>query len=337
MLDKLYDWSVKHWIISIVAVKLLSIWFSFVITFWGEKWELIAVEDEKKTLTSWGFILTVIIILITLSLTIAERYHEISKDSSQQIQAEAQRNMFRKIEESASVICEDKIKKQLNQIVDILSPDKQVSIPYVYTQPCEQLQIILSELTKCICFLISDSEHSFDRNNLDISLIYNFPNENGGIWQPVDNMHPQMLPLKKLLSKGSTVYHLLNESKQFVFFNNKKQARTNKCYIKDIHDNDDLCGSIGCFLLEFGKNYKTYVRAILTISTYGQQIVDESMFESLFKDDNTIRREIKNANKHMGDNLNYVISQYKNRIGVELCNYYIQFLYKKSNEPKTEE
>ena len=321
-----------NWLFTTFILKLSGFWFSLILGFWGTKLGLIIVdENENRNFTFLGACLTGIIIYIP----IVERYHE--QFDNEYLQIAAERDLLKKVNGSVNDICKSKMNNQLSKIRKVRA--KKISVPKIYTKPCNQIKKILDEFINCLSVSVSDDKRSFDKDDFVISLIYNFPKENKDCWKWAGSYSQLVLNEKEVLHPYSTLSYLIgndgsDKSKPFVFFNNKQKALESHHYIPDsLEQQDDyekLVGSIGCFLMNFGDDAGIEIRAALCFSTHGKQIIDEQYYIERIHNAEKLNKELKRISNIFADNINNnLVKYFKYRIGIELCNYYMQFLQNK--------
>ena len=125
-LIKLHEWIQNRWLIVSIFMSSSSIWFSLILTFWGEKLHLIVNENNQKNFTFLGLILTIAIVLFSALLIIAQRYYEYytlntSRDKRKLYILENVNIETNKICDNKFITLRDriwKIKKALQEMVD---------------------------------------------------------------------------------------------------------------------------------------------------------------------------------------------------------------------------
>lgn len=193
-------------------------------------------------------------------------------------------------------------------------------------------------MAKCISFLISEKGHTFEKEDIQVNLLYNFPRENPDVWKMANSFSAKGLQPEKFMGEGSTGKYLLSQKRTSLFFNSKQAALNEKHYVRNDTDDKDgkneIKGSICCYLEDFGNVDGIYVRSILFISTTQKKIVNEKRFRDKYKEIEA-EKKIKDACITLSDNIkNYILVNYNNRLGIELCNYYVQYLHQKSGKYK---
>ncbi len=323
------------WIIITIMLSILPFLFSTLLTYFGENWNLIKVTQNKngvtsRGLSSWGIFVTLAMVIIICILTFYVKHKEFHSDKyNKQLEIkEGGYNLFDMVLNAVGQICKRKYSRQMKTIVDIKQNGKKP--PKIYTKPCDQLEEILSELCNCITYVLSEQSRRFNRNDIYASIAYNFPLENPNVWQWSNVKNEQGLSIDKLTENNTTFSYLMKnatEKSPSVFFNSKQEAYEKGCYQPDECDkydtNHKLKGSIACFKINLKRLDKTYITAVLGISSYEKQFVDVS---NKVKEQEKINQQIENIYKNIE---NVIVAELSERIKIELCNYYLQYLLKK--------
>lgn len=314
-LIRLHEWVQKKWLIVSILMSTSSIWFSLILSFWGEKLHLIVADaNGKKQFTPLGVILTIAVVGFSCLLVMAQRYYEYSKLNNDR----DKRKLFilENVDIETNRICDNKyitLKKRLWKIKN----GKIVDFPQIVSNPCEQLKHILDKMNNCLCKLLSQKEYSINSDELYISLYYNFPMEND-IWRQTDSLSPEKgLTIDELLDEKSTFSKVLSSKEPLVFYNSKEQARKQDSYIRDgedrVNENDELKGSIACYRIVVKEEKQELIKAVLSITTYNKKFVNS--------DDKKI---IDNVKFNMDE---YILKTFIKRIDIELCLLYLATLY----------
>lgn len=327
----LSDFTYKHWIVTAMIFTGSSWWFSLFLGYWGVDLGLLVINNDQNNvpvtkLTPLGLAITIVICLILIVLTLISRYREAhNTDKKNLIYLEAGYNLFDKVLMDLNYLCRSKYSSQINEIVNI--ENDQLEPPIIYSNPCKQLEVISNEIADCISFTLSEKGRKFNRDDLYVSIAYNFPKYDRDSWHWADVNSERGLSIAKLCGDNTTFSYLLKTASQkepSVFFNSKQQAYDEKHYLPDDCDKYDfsnkLKGSIACFKIVIKKGDVDYIIAVVNISSYSKKFVDESVSNADIQQDvNSVYKNIENV----------IIKEFSERIKIELCNYYIQFLRKK--------
>ncbi|WP_440447938.1 hypothetical protein [Ruminococcus sp.] len=337
--EKSNDFFQKHLIFTNLVVRLSSIWFSFIVNFLGNDWLVCNIVDSNnnvtKQFTALGWGLTVIVVLASFYVPFIEKWN-LKNGEQEKLELRAENYLLNEMNNKVSKICKQKCENQL-ELIKSAKKDKDISLPKIYTHPCKQLELILNSFKDCLKVLITDSSHNISDTDLSINMFYNFPKESGS-WKVVNNQTTIRLPIERIINENSTFNYLLNSNEPYVIFNSKQIALEEKHYIRDALDHTDsnnkLKGSIACFRLDFGDFSGVYIKSVIAISTVKMKFIEENKYYKYNKE-NEAKEKINEDSKNLAESIeDKVINNFKDRFGVELFNYYIQFLYNKKYSKK---
>ncbi len=340
LMERAYKALERSWIFTTFVIKCSAVWYSLILTFFGNGWLININAEGEKRLTILGLILSLLLLIVNICVPIIEKYHERHNSKKEEYDAAILKSEFlSSINQSVNSVCHAKLSNQIKKIIAVT--EGEINAPEIYTEPCEQLQKILDKLSGNLCDLVSNSANKLTTNDISINLMYNFPKVNNEKWIYADTSDANILPIDRIVKENSTFKYLLESEEPYVFYNSKQKALENKHYIKDRLDktsNGKLLGSIACFLLEYGNDSGVYIRAVLTIMTHRKQIIYEKAFYDEPTKGMTPEQSIQAASNRLGLNIDEnLIDNYSKRIGIELCNYYMQFLRKKADEETQDE
>ena len=339
-LFKIGVWLSKHWIVSLI-ITIAPTWYIFFLGYFGETWGLIRVVNNEegttqKVLSATGLVISIVLLVIVLFISIISRYKSLHDPIQKEL--DIQRSgyaLFDKMLTTTSNICLYKLSTQVKLIQSIKRDG--VSPPQVYSKPCGQLEKITEELSDCVVFLLSERGHQFSSQDIYVSIAYNFPLEDKNKWKWTDLSNEKGLSLDELMNDDTTFSFLLSQSAEqhsSVFFNSKQDAFEKNHYKPDKYDVYDkahkLEGSIACYLITIKRSDTEYIRAVLSVSSYRKKFVDESNDDRKQEDGDvveTVRQNIENV----------IIAELSERIKIELCNYYLQFLYQQAKKANINE
>ena len=317
-LIKLHEWIQNRWLIVSIFMSSSSIWFSLILTFWGEKLHLIVNENNQKNFTFLGLILTIAIVLFSALLIIAQRYYEYYTLNTSRDKRKLY--ILENVNIETNKICDNKFITLRDRIWKIKKGTAK-DFPHIISNPCEQLKHIIEKMSTCLCKLLSQSDYDIDINELYISLYYNFPLEDDE-WRQTDSLFPERgLSIDDLLNNPqSTFSKILNSNESLLFFNSNEQARKQDSYIRDgediFNENNELQGSIACYKILIRKEGTILIQAVLSITTYTKQFVNKN-------DKKTINNVKYNMTEH-------ILNPFSKRINIELCLLYLYTLYQKN-------
>ena len=137
LLIRLHEWVQKKWLIVSVLMSTSSIWFSLILSFWGEKLHFIVTDASgKRQFTFLGAILTILVVGFSCLLAMAQRYYEYSKLNNDKDKRKLV--VLENVDIETNKICDNKyitLKKRLWKIKN----GQIVDIPQIVSNPCEQL------------------------------------------------------------------------------------------------------------------------------------------------------------------------------------------------------
>lgn len=203
-------------------------------------------------------------------------------------------------------------KKKYERFVDFISGYNKIEgyDPFnKLTQPDMQIQSILEAI--CHCFY---KITSIDMEDMAVTLAYQLD----GKWNwSCGSDTTDGLSLDELTTNPKTTFHkLIYGPDKFLFYNSKKEAADLLCYVYDNKDSKQgQIGSIICKEIYVGKHEEKYIIAVLSISTYGKQLVKSSYPKEEYD------KKIANVKETIND---VVFKQFEQRIILELSLLYIK-------------
>jgi len=293
-----------------------SIWFSLILSFFGVKLKLLVLDaNGKSSFTVFGVICTIVIILFSSILIVAQRYYEykrlnIDTDKRKLV-------ILEHVDLGTDKICDNKF-ITLKKLIYKIKVNGSAKPPNIISNPSEQLKHIIEKMNSCLCSLLTQAEYKINENELYISLYYNLPLEDENKWFLADSLTPEKgLSCDELLkAKKSTFMKVLNSDKQLVFWNSKEDASKNKHYIQDeedrVNEKNELQGSIACYKIEIKHDNKELIKAVLSITTYSKRFVNSSN-----------KKIIENVQYNISE---HILSTFCKRIKIELCLLYLLIL-----------
>lgn len=326
---KFAKWQQKHWILSLFSVRLLAVWFSFIVTYAGEALLLIKhYESGKKQFTIFGMVCTVILIAFVTFGEISLRY-ACEKDQDKHDRGAA--FMLRNLRDATSTLCESKYNTLVNEIYKITTQSGSI-IPDIISNPEKQLDNIANQMSSCLCKLLQeDKGEKWRQSDIFVSIAYEYPSDESGAWHWATS--ERGLSLDGLLhhdeQRMSTMLYCLENKGSKVFFNSKQTAFDENRYIPDSEDEYDsdgkLLGSIACFEDTIKKNDIAYVHYVLTISTYDKRFVsiEANDYETPEDADAAYKAAEEAVKYNMYKN---IVSDFLMRVKIELCLLYLSQL-----------
>jgi len=304
----------KHRVWSVIILTVSGVWISFIITYFGEDLNLVKLDlNNKRHLTLLGIISTLIILALIVLITLAQKRADNPDDEL--LKAQFGLKVLNAISNEFDSLCTNKYNTQLRKIIEIKSGR---AFPIdIYSNPDEQLRKISDSIINCLLPLLDKPNHKFNLNDIYVSIAYNFPKENKNEWHWAEVSRDRNPKISELLdNRKSTLSNLIRSGKKNLFFNSKQKAYEQNSYVKDENDefdkNNKLRGSIACYKMSIKHSGDIYINTIVCITTYRMKFSD-------------------NAGTTAIDNVRYnideIITDFEKRIGVEMCNVYMRYLY----------
>lgn len=292
-----YDYFVKRWFLSSFILTSATIWFSILQVF-GSTWHLV---DETGTLVPSANYVTWAVVSITIIFavlrTIADKYNEDAKNNGQYV--------LGKLLQSMDYVTT----KKMNRFCDYIQAlkNKDGGDPFLQiTQPREQITSIIENIQLTLSDLFG-----LPRSDIGISIIYKNESESSWSWLvQLDNTGD--LSLEQIVNQpSSSARQIIDGKTSVLFYADKRIGRDKHEYFPAAKDDPYHCvGSIVCREINIGNDEK-YVRAVLSISTFGKQFCEEG--------DSYSRDKI----------INFLLPPFIKRIQLELSLLHIKYLVEK--------
>lgn len=320
----------EYWIPYVIIVRFSAVWFSLVLTYLGPRIGLIATnKGGNKYLSVAGWITTGFILLIILLGEISETWSK--KKSDKEDFEDAQKNEYyergylfqNRLLKSNNKLCKQRTRILLSKIYSLKSRknSKNVIISLVACNPQKQLETIVSELTSCLLPFFEETSGGgkWTEDDIYISIAYQFPVESEDWHWATEERGlslAELIAANSSSSCQSTFSYLLSSGLDSIFFNSKNEAYNKRHYIPDDMDkkdhNDNYLGSIIGYKQSQKIHDITYIRSILTITSYSKKFVAGDS-----------ESDIETTEHNM---LELVVSDFLKRINEELCWLYLQQL-----------
>ncbi len=309
----LYNLIKKHWIIYSITIFLPTIWFSFIINYYGVSLKLLTVDTAgNKRFTGTGSVVTYIIVFGVFLITLFNNYYS-SRSRIEKLKILEGENIFLKeICDSTDIICNEKLEQLKTVLHNVVN--KKMDSPVIISNPSNQLKRILEQINNCLANLMTQAVEKYSYNDFNLSLAYNFPFENSE-WYCVEGICDNEFSVDYLLNSKSTINYLLQSTKPYYFNNKKEDAKKCDQYLYNSTDeinaeNEEILGSVFCYKIHIKKNSTIYINAVLTITTKQKRFV---------QDDDKIK--VNNARENI---LKLVRDHFVKRISVELILLYLE-------------
>ncbi len=265
---KLYDYFIKHWILS----ALVSTAPTFIFTFTEIFGTNFGLKDKFGALTNLAQLILwpsfVISFVFSFVMALADKRDEYAKQNGQII--------LSRIIQSLDEIKHKKLKRfiryiEQNQKNTNLLPFKDI------TQPIAQLESILENFQYTLADIFG-----IKHNDIGISLMYHTDKDPSWKWLYTTNIEGDLTLNEIIENPSSTAHDIMVNQTSSRFFPSKKSAASQGKYVPSSKDHAHrMIGSIICRDISIGPN--NYVKAIFSVTTYGKQICLENDEDAIFK------------------------------------------------------
>lgn len=308
----------KHWVWYTFLIATPTIWFSVVVPYFGTFLKLV---NDNGNLTKLGIILSILLCIIDFSIILINNWYSSKTEVGKLRLLKGEIAYLRTISENIDRICDEKSTKLISNIYDV--KNQGIEAAKIISNPSNQLKRIIIGITDCLVKLMDTGDINYEFKDFTVSLVYNFPLENND-WEWIEGINDKGDIANELFRRDckSTFNHLINSHEPFYFNNKKEEAKEKDCYYYNPQDKqnsemNEPIGSIFCYSFKITKSKKTYINAMLSISTQKKRF-SESMDESKCK--------------NVRDNLiSLVKDSFGKRIKIELSLLYLEYLQNKLN------
>lgn len=268
--------------LSKISAFLSAVWLIF-LDYLLKDCEFLYINSK---LTSGAICITIFIIAVTLTSMILDiRFNikndrEIEKLKDEIIQHEEAFNYLNAAKEFQAIVASNDlalldsmysiVSKKTYRITNLINKDK-----VFHFDTDEELSIILNEIIDYFSKFCD-----IPKTCITISLLYRVYQEESktyGEWRlfPAINIDSS-LAKDGIIDSGTTAYEIISGKHNSIYHRDKRTARDENTYKPDARDVDNDCiGSIICRDISiYPDNTIKYVQSILSLSTYGHQLVD---------------------------------------------------------------
>ncbi|MCF8355620.1 MAG: hypothetical protein K9H48_14300 [Melioribacteraceae bacterium] len=267
ILRRFYNFILNHWILSSIIIFLPSILLYLTSSgFYNAKNSSDTIL--VNTLSNY-FPLFAISFLFTLFKLFGDKYNNMVKENGLLVLTIMLQSINlgkrRKLNRFYKFIKEHHDNKGINPFDEI-------------TQPSKQIKVILDNIQGTLCRLFG-----LNPNEIGLSVIYNTDKNNE--WEWVANINVENdLQLAELVNDNNTTAHqIITGKEKLIFYPDKRKGiKENKFKPGPIDKQKKNIGSILCKDISLDQNCN-YLKAVLSITTYGQQLCDEYDVESINK------------------------------------------------------
>ncbi len=291
---KAYNYVVQHPLVAWTVTVFPSFYF-LLLQVQGKN---IGLVEQGGQLTLWGRILFGVCLtawfIYALLKAYADKYNEEAKSDGQYV--------LREMLDSVNDVTKKKLRRFITCIAEWKNKGSFDPFEKI-TQPKQQVEAILDNIINTFSKLFGMS-----RDQIGASLMLKTDLDQEWTWYTNANC-TGYFELKELLGhSNSTASRLLEGDRDTLFFPDKRIAIEDQSYVSDTKDkNYDNTGSIICRRIPIGQG-NPFALAVLSISTYGDQICNEKDMDAI--------RKIESL----------ILDPFEARIQLELALHYLKLL-----------
>lgn len=279
--------------------------------------------DNVDALGNWGIPLKAVLMIILFGMNAKILYNDYQKSKQEEIDRKNERSSL--VLSHVTKLLEGKTK----QVKGNTYVNKDTALPKGLN--CEEPTFYrIHDYLGSVCMNLRDIVATIMDNKpecIDVSLIYNYANESQWKWIIGRSGSSQATSLSDLINDDSSFFHYMIfgdgiKSKEYVFYNDKNDL------VEDAHytwgRRDELSGYKGSLMgwrLTAFNNEHALVNAVLVISTYGANFVEQSKGRKKEKEFESIL-------------LSEILPYYISMIQPELCLMYLSHEKKKKTEQR---
>jgi uncharacterized membrane protein (DUF485 family) len=168
LLIRVHNWNRNSWLLISIFTSTISIWFSLVLTFWGQQLNLVTVsQNSTRSCTIFGIILTIGIILFSFVLVAAQKYYEYMQNNDNKDKMRLE--VLEIISKTTNEICDSKYFTLLKQIHTIKRSN--IKAPQIVSNPKEQVKQIIKNLNESLCQILSYKDYRIKTDEMYVSII----------------------------------------------------------------------------------------------------------------------------------------------------------------------
>lgn len=294
-IEKLIKIINKCYYIKPIIAFLGTVWFPIIIKYLGQVLKLV---NEKDYLTILGWICTIAVYGSVLGISLIS-----VQESKILVRYETNLHIYEHLIKSLDDLCDANYDRILTHLSESETKKSSRNIYKNTVEPIKQLKDIAREIKECFSEIAD-----FQRDDLIVSMAYNFPRENND-WFWIDSKYMEGgLSTEQLFTNTDSALYHVAKNEDFIFFSNKKTAHDEKCYIYDSKDKEGTVGgSIICMKIPILLGNEIVAQIVLSVSTYGVFLCGE------------------NEEKAVGEIIEKVLlRRFSKRIRVELAHLYIR-------------
>lgn len=267
--SSIHDYFTKRWFIAAILFTIPAFGFTFVELF-GRNLGWIG-EDGK--LVSFPKVILIVLFVLSFLFSLLKSYADSDSDN-------ARRNGQFVLDKMLQGVNTIKYKKfqRFVEYIDSHNDSTNASPFFEITQPKKQIEAIFDVIQEMLSEIFGIS-----RNNVGISIVYK--TDKGRKWDWLNTLNIENdLPLKDLLENpNSTIKKIIDGDRNLIFYPDKRRGIEKQEYISGrADDTNNNIGSIICKDISIATDHR-YIHAILSVSTYGNQLCGEKDFDAIGK------------------------------------------------------
>lgn len=270
---RIYDFFLKHWVVSALLLTSAAHWFIF-LRFAGSTLGFIGADGQLTTKGHWiTWPLFFASVICALLKTFADKYNEEAKTRGGFI--------LQRLLECVNAVT----RKKLQRFCDFIQhpPQSNTSTFLEITQPRIQIQSILENIQVALSEIFGIS-----RDRIGLSLLYSFGDSAKWDFLESVNISQDLDSTTLLANPDTTLRQVLDGHTRTVFYPNKRIAAAQNKYLPGPMDKSfNIVGSIICRNISITKDHP-YLKAVLSITTYGKQLCHELDADAVNKIENII-------------------------------------------------
>lgn len=273
---KIYNYFIQHWFIT-ALILILPTYYLILAETVGKNIGLVAQNNNLTTL-GMGIFWPIFIVSLSFALvkSYIDKYNEKIKNNGQYI--------LQKMLSSVNSIVSIKQQRFCEYVAEHhgknnLDPFSQI------TQPKRQIRSILENIQICLSEIFD-----IKREDIGLSIIYKFDTPSNSNWRYLHTMNiSNDLNLNELISNPNTTARQIMDGKnQSLFFPDKRIGVNETKFVPGLKDKPhNNVGSIICRDISVDHE-EIFVSAVLSITTYGQQICEAKDIYSRYRVENIL-------------------------------------------------
>lgn len=269
-----YDFFIKRWFLTILFLTISSHWFVFVQIF-GKGLNLIDTAGKLTKLAhgiTWP--LFSISLIFAISKSLADKYNEQAKNNGQYV--------LERMLQSVNAVTSAKMQRfceyiERNHGITNLQTFRDITQPKQQSERLlENIQITLSEI------------FGINRDDIGLSVVYKSDVDDTWAWLCKMNTDGELDIDTLFKDPHTTIRQLIDTKKKSMFLPDKRIGVQQQKYVAGPKDASyNTIGSIICRDISIGQDNK-YMRAILSITTYGKQLCEYNDKDAIDKIENLV-------------------------------------------------